>query len=91
MTVHRFSVQLERRAEREFADLPANVRARFYAVFEALEEDPYRPRPGCDIRMLQGHPGVRAVRVAHYRGIYEVVGSKVRFTRFGHRRSVYGR
>ena len=90
MTPGLFTVQLERRAEKEFAGLPPPVRARFYLVFEALEEDPYRPRPGCDIRMLQGHPGVRAVRVGHHRCIYEVAGFRVRFTKFAHRRAVYG-
>jgi len=27
-----------------------------------LEEDPYHPRPGCDIRLVKGHRQVRAVR-----------------------------
>ncbi len=56
-----------------------------------LEEDPYRPRPGCDIRLIKGHPRVRAVRVGEYRGLYEVVEEDriVWFTKFGHRRSFY--
>lgn len=86
-----FQVRIESRAEREFEALPPAVRDRFYPVFEALEEDPYRPRPGCDIRVLKGHPGIRAVRVGQYRGIYEVAGTEVWSTVFGHRRSVYGR
>jgi mRNA-degrading endonuclease RelE of RelBE toxin-antitoxin system len=59
-------------------------------AFEELEADPFRPRPRCDIRMIQGHPDIRAVRIGEYRGIYEVAGQEVRFTTFGHRRNVYG-
>ena len=84
-----FKVKLERRAEKDFAKLHADVRKRFYTVFEALEADPYRPRPGCDIRVLKGHPNIRAVRVGEYRTIYEVVGTEVWFTKFGHRSTVY--
>lgn len=84
-----FRVLLDHRAEREFQDLPADVRQRFYAVFEELEEDPYRPRPGCDIRMVKGHGRVRAVRVGSYRGFYEVVENEVRMTTFRHRKKAY--
>jgi len=89
--VPRYRVLIHRRAERELKDLPGHVVDRFAAVFEMLEEDPYRPRPGCDIRMLKGHPRIRAVRVGEYRGIYEVVEEEraVWFTEFGHRRSIY--
>ena len=47
-----FKVKLERKAEKEFAKLRADVRKRSYTVFQALETDSYRPRPGCDIRVL---------------------------------------
>ncbi len=87
----RYTVLIHRRAEKELLSLPKNVIGRFRKTFELLEEDPYRPRPGCDIRLVKGHPHVRAIRVGEYRGIYEVVeGEKeVWFTKFGHRRSVY--
>ncbi len=80
------------RAEKELRDLPGDIVDRFAAVFLMLEQDPYRPRPGCDIRVLKGHPRVRAIRVGAYRGIYEVVEQEktVWFTKFGHRGSVYG-
>ena len=84
-----FEVRLERRAEEEFAKLPAGVRKRFYAFFKAVETDPYRPRPGCDIRILKGHSDIRAVRVGEYRAIDEVVKTEVWFTKFGHRSTVY--
>ena len=87
-----YRVLIHKRAEKDLSRLPRHVVERFAAVFEMLEEDPYRPRPGCDIRFLKGHPRIRAVRMGEYRGIYEVVeGEKaVKFTKFGHRRWVYG-
>ena len=87
-----YAVFIHRRAEKELLGLPTHVIERFRSVFEMLEDDPYRPRPGCDIRLVKGHPHVRAIRVRDYRGIYEVVeGQKaVWFTKFGPRRSAYG-
>jgi len=86
-----FRVLIDRRAEGDLLALPKHVVERFAEAFSLLEEDPYRPRPGCDIRIVKGHPGVKAIRVGSYRGIYEVRdGEKeVRFTKFGHRGSVY--
>ena len=87
-----YRVLIHRRAEKELLDLPKHIIERFAKTFGMLEEDPYRPRPGCDIRILKGHPHVRAIRVGDYRGIYEVVEDvrAVWFTKFGHRRSIYG-
>jgi mRNA-degrading endonuclease RelE of RelBE toxin-antitoxin system len=84
-----FRIVLEPHARRDFARLDEAVRRRFYAAFAQLEEDPFRPRPGCDIRALSGDEGVRAIRVGHYRGIYSIVGSDVKFTTFDHRRRAY--
>jgi len=86
-----YGVLIDRRAERELLALPRHVVERFAKVFQLLEEDPYRPRPGCDIRVVKGHSGVKAIRVGAYRGIYEVRDEEqeVRFTKFGHRGSVY--
>ena len=78
--------------EKDLRALPRHVVERFREVFELLEEDPYRPRPGCDIRLVKGHPHVKAVRVGGYRGLYQVLEDRgeVWFTKFGHRRSIYG-
>ncbi len=82
---------MEKRAERELIALPSNVIDRFRKVFELLEEDPYRSRPGCDIRVVKGHPRAKAVRVGAYRGMYEVIEDRreVWFTRFGRRSTFY--
>lgn len=68
-----YRVFIHKRAEKELDDLPGHAVRRFAAVFQMLEEDPYRPLPGCDIRLVRGHPRMRAVRVGHFRGVYEVV------------------
>ena len=65
------------------------MRGRFYAVMANLEDDPFRPRPACDIRGLDGGSLTRAIRVGRLRGIYEVEGKVVRFTTFGRRPTVY--
>jgi len=82
---------IHKQAEKELDDLLEHVVKRFAAVFKMLEENPYRPRPGCDIRLVKGYPRLRAIRVGHYRGLYEVVEAEraVWFTKFGHRRSIY--
>jgi mRNA-degrading endonuclease RelE of RelBE toxin-antitoxin system len=87
----RWKVLIDGRAEKELSALPENIRAGFYRAFELLEEDPFKPRPGCDIRFLSGGGGARAIRVGQYRGIYQVLMEQheVRFTTFAHRRSVY--
>jgi len=86
-----FRVLIDKRAERELLAIPPHVIARFRAVFEKLELDPYLPRPQCDIRVVKGHPRMKAVRVGAYRGLFEVLETEweVRFMKFGHRRSVY--
>jgi mRNA-degrading endonuclease RelE of RelBE toxin-antitoxin system len=86
-----YRVLIDKRAESDLLALPKQVVERFAEVFLSLEEDPYRPQPGCDIRIVKGHPCVKAIRVGRYRGIYEVRDTEleVRFTKFGHRDSVY--
>ena len=86
-----FRVLIDKRAERELLALPPHVIDRFRTVFAQLEIDPYLPRPLCDIRIVKGHPRVKAVRVGAYRGLLEIIepNAEVRFTKFGHRRSVY--
>jgi mRNA interferase RelE/StbE len=85
-----FVVLFTSSAEREFRRLPRDVKERFSDAFALLEVDPGRRRAGCDVRMLSGVANAWRLRVGDYRGIYAVEGGDVVFTRFGHRRSVYG-
>ncbi len=76
-------------AEREFRRLPREVQRRFVKAFELLAEGPTRPRPSLDVKALRGVKDTWRLRVGDYRGIYEVEPGKIRFTRFGHRSTVY--
>jgi len=67
------------------------LRERLYLAFQKLEENPFRPRSGCDIRLLEGEPSIRALRVGAYRAIYEIVGDEVQITKIAHRKNVYER
>jgi mRNA-degrading endonuclease RelE of RelBE toxin-antitoxin system len=80
---------LQSRAERELARLPRQVQIRFNQAFELLLYDARRARPGLDIRPLRGGGSAWRLRVGDYRGIYELDGERVTFTRFAHRSKVY--
>jgi len=84
-----FEIEFTVSAEREFRKLPRDAQRRFAAAFELLREDPKRRRPKCDIRLLSGSANAWRLRVGDYRGIYAIEGSKVAFTKFGHRSEVY--
>ena len=80
---------MERGAERDLDALPPSVRKRFYEAFAELAENPFHSRPGCDVRQLKGQPGLFAVRVGRYRGIYTVAGTIVQVARIRHRHVAY--
>jgi len=76
-------------AEKEFRRLPREIQRRFAKAFEVLAQEPTRARPGLDIKPLRGVKATWRLRVGDFRGVYEVERDTVRFTRFGHRSSVY--
>lgn len=84
-----WTIRFTNAAERSFGDLPRPMQARFAAALELLAKDPFRARPSCHIEPLEGLPGARKLRIGRYRGIYEIHGTVVLFTRFGHRSTVY--
>jgi len=59
----RYEVLLEKRAEKELKALPPDVVQRFRRVFEMLEENPYRPKPGWDIRVMAASIEGNGIRV----------------------------
>lgn len=75
-------------AERELARLPRDIQERFAKALDELAKDP-RPRPGLDIRPLRGMKGAWRLRVGSYRATYELEEGQLRFTRFGHRSTMY--
>ena len=69
--------------------LRADQRSRICRALSCLAEDPYRPRPGCDIQVLKGLDGVRAVRIGGFRAAYEVESRQVTVRLIAHRKNVY--
>lgn len=84
-----FPVQLTRSAEKELSKLPREAILRFAAAIDRLREDPTHARPGVDVKRLKGARSAWRLRVGDYRGIYEVEGDRVVFTRFARRSKVY--
>ncbi len=84
-----FRVEFTRSAKKELSKLPRDVAARFAAAIDRLREDPARARPGVDVRKLKGTGSAWRLRVGEYRGIYELEGDRIVFTRFAHRSKVY--
>jgi len=84
-----YEIIVQRSAERELRKLPRDVQRRFAVAVDLLREDPRRPRPGCDVRLLSGLTTTWRLRVGDYRGFYVIAGMAVIFTKFGHRSNVY--
>ena len=84
----RYTVLLERRAEREFRKLPSDVMARLDVVFRGLADN---PRPSGAVKLSgQTGPGWR-VRAGEYRVLYRVDDDRrrVEIYRIKHRREAY--
>ena len=81
-----YRICIDRQAQKEFNDLPPDVRGRAKESVLALANDP-RPRHS---RKLTGREGWR-IRVGDYRVIYEIEDSEKTITilHLGHRRNVY--
>ena len=84
-----FEIRLSKSAVREFDRLDRETQRRFAEAIALLQETPGRTRPGLDIRPLRGLKGMWRLRVGEFRGIYQREGSRIIFTRFAHRSSVY--
>lgn len=82
----RYSVIVQRRAQKRITRLPKDTQDRIEESLQALSNDP-RP-PGS--RKLRGRDGWR-IRVGDYRAIYEIddEAREVLVVDIGHRRDVY--
>ena len=52
-----YTVLLHPKALKALRGLPPDDRGRVKRAFRALEADPFRPRPGADIKRLRGTKG----------------------------------
>lgn len=82
----RYSVIVQRRAQKQIARFPTETQDRIEESLQALSKEP-RP-PGS--RKLQGREGWR-LRVGDYRAIYEIddTAREVLVVALGHRKDVY--
>ena len=73
-----FRVTLPETAAR-LRKLPAGTRTRIAKGLRVLEEDPFRPRPRADLRVIEGtNPRKYRIRIGDYRAIYAVVEREVK-------------
>ena len=80
-------ILLSRTAVRQLRDLPKEHGRKIRRKLAVLEEDPYRARPGAEIRLLWGHdePPLYRLRVGDYRVLYFIVSEEIRITEVLHR------
>ncbi len=74
-----YRVTLSETAVRQLRKLEKIDRDRIVRGLRGLEEDPFRPQPRSDIRVLEGtDPRKYRLRVGAYRAVYAVVGSEIK-------------
>ena len=84
-------IVLSHTAVRQLRELPKDHGRRIRRKLELLADDPFRARPGADIRLLWGHdaPPLYRLRVGDYRVLYFVVDGEIRITEILHRSQAY--
>ena len=89
MTGH--EVLISKTAARQLDRLDRSVAERIRRKLRVLEEDPFRSRPGADLRLLweDDEPPLYHLRIGDYRVLYFVVGKEVRITEVLHRSQAY--
>ena len=87
----KYAVRVARSAEKAISGLPAASRARVLDRLDGLTADPFRPRPGADIRRLKQskEPPLFRLRVGDYRILYFVIGNDILVTEVLHRSKAY--
>lgn len=72
-----YRVLLGRRAEKNLRALPGKERARIQQALLPLEEDPFTPRAGADLKRLKGTARLHRIRIGSWRAIYGIDGKDV--------------
>jgi len=67
-----FDVRIDHRADKVLERLQIKTRNRIESALHALKDDPYRPRPSADIKMLRGQRQYYRLRVGDHRVFYFV-------------------
>ena len=87
----KYDVLLSQTAVSQLSLLDGRQKKRVKDALAALEDDPFRRRPGTDVKKLltPSEPALFRLRIGDYRAIYFVVGSEVRVTEIIHRSKAY--
>ena len=81
---------LSQTALKHLAEVGAKDEARIRRGFSQLEADPYRPRPGADIKKLVGvDPPLYRLRVGDWRALFFIEGNQVKVTSIRRRENAY--
>jgi len=73
-----FRVTLSETAARQLRKLPREQGNRIPGALRVLEQNPFRPRPRADIRIIEGTvPRKYRIRIGDYRAVYAVLGTEV--------------
>lgn len=84
-----YRVLLGRRAVRNLKALPRGELARVREALRVLEEDPFTPRAGADLKPLKGTDRLHRLRIGPWRAIYGVDGHDVIITDFFRKKRGY--
>lgn len=86
----KFEVLFSETARKQLAETGAKDEARLRRGFFQLASDPYRPRPGADIKKLvAADPPMYRLRVGDWRALYLIEGTQVKVTSIRRRENAY--
>ena len=86
----KFKVLLSETARKQLAEIEAKDKGRVRRGLLQLETDPYRPRPGADIKKLVGaDPPLYRLRVGDWRALFFIDGREVKVTSVRRREHAY--
>ena len=86
----KFELLLSETARKQLAEAGAKDEARIRRGLLQLRVDPYRPRPGADIKKLVGtDPAMYRLRVGDWRALYFMDGAQVKVTSIRRREGAY--
>lgn len=88
--MRKYRVLLSETARSQLQDLPDGIQDRVRRALEQLGDDPYRSRPGVDIKRLRG-PGrdYHRLRTGDHRAIYVVEDDRVLVAKILQRSKAY--
>jgi mRNA interferase RelE/StbE len=69
----KYTVNLDRTAEKGLRKLPRNIAARIVSALQALADDPYPPAA----RKLEGYDDLYRLRIGDWRAIYTVDDAEI--------------